>query len=1174
MGGKAAESLIHKTLSQHPSNEGKKLKYRSISNSELDQILPIEYGKFVKDDNTIVGYILNELISAGMIDPTYYPKFVLGSTRLAAISKYGIENIEVDDFETGDVVQNALSKKTSFGDLDIDVAMTKPLKEIANFLNSLKPGALAAKLGGLEVHLAVKMDDFSVLQVDLVNVSEGDVSSEKFMQYSSFLDLSQDIKGVFATILLRAVANAKQPENLSYFEEFVESNPDTDFSNEWNKITDAGYTPNQARYVVSPKNLKLAVEFEKEGVKTVKKLFFPDFKRSYKDLDTLAKFLLGERAQGPELLHATSLAEFVKNNFSQEQIRFIEEKFVDVLEKSVKRGLDPESYETGKNAVLKILNPKENNKELVNEGRQGIGRFIGSSKFTNKSALEIIYHLIHQSNNVGKENITIDLTEDTDKVDMVEKMDSNFISIGIDRRGQFFVESSNSGLVYPSTYKQKFHFSVDFLKSYESLMTNDGLQSALKQIFDRFGSFKLNSELFPVLTHEGTADGRVIFVGTPYLRDNFGSEGGLTVFNAQLWDKDKNSWYNPDSRTNSRILKGFKRLSIKNDFANEWKVYSNDEDMLLPGQIKLNLRGLGSFFRSKETLEELAGLVRKSEYKQRFNEIKEQLQQQLDNFANISTSNLGGDDSYMEGVVLRIKKDSGDFYEVKGTSEEFDEKKKRFWKSRVELLNLEKDFNDSLVVNVLGLPSSHPTVVKRIISSFVFSDYVNNETLNKKDFIFNLLKAGIIFSNSNMQVEEIKEKLLSLIQNAEVQLKEIVNSTKNQDLDRDTRRKTLEIYKSVSSKVRMFKRMLQIPDDEDFIVDFVYTVLEKRLSKIINLEDSSSYQKDDTEREKVIVIPGRFQPFHKGHKKMVDLAVEALPEIGGDKVLIYVVKGNTSSLDNDKNPLSEKEQIDLISSLFKDNPKVEVSQDVIPTAHANAIIPNIYDKGLKLVGLAAGPDRLPQYKQFVYAFSPSYFKSDHEYTPIDKNEKGHYLFKFIETPRVYSGTEARKAAKTTDFEDFLDNVIGSNVSKETKEIYNMIYNKLKEKESQEEKENYLEETQYHLGVFCGLIEQAILESNNDGTMFGVGSGLAGSRGYWKAAPDDDEPREDLNNEEVEELNDELLEEDELEEITVAAAVGGYSLPLGAKPKKVNKKKKELEEMTNKLTNYLLKIMEK
>lgn len=1213
MGGKAAEGLIKTKLSQHPANQGLELYYRPISNTELDQILPLEYGKHIPGDNSVVGTILNQLIDANMIDPSYFPKFVLGSTRLAAVSKYGAENIEIDDFETDEIIQNALSKKTSFGDLDIDVKMTKSGREIADFLNQMNPEALAARLGAGEIHIAIKMDDNSVLQMDLLGISGDDPSREKFMQYSSFLDLSHDIKGVFATMLLRAVASAKQPQNLGYFEEFLEANPDTDFAQKWSKITNSGYKPIMTRYIVSPDHLKLAVEFQKEGVKTIKKLFYPEFRKEYNDIESLAKFLLGDDAKGPELLHARALAAYVRDNFTKEQIELIKERFLASLSRSVEGSMPKEALETGKNAVLDILSKPE--PKIVKEGRQGIKRFVGPSNLSNRIALDVVYTLIHQSNNAGKEHFTINLFEDPNKIDLVEKMDSSFVGIGLDKRGKFFIESSNSGLVYPATYKQKFSFSEDFLKSYESLMTNEGLQRSLKQIYDKVGAFKLNTELFPMMTHEGTEDGRVVFVGTPYLKDKFGSEGGLTVFKAQLWNNNKNTWYYPDQEINSRIVSTFKRLAEANGFENEWKIYSNDEDMILPGELEFDMRGLSQFFVNRDSLEELKGGIRKAVYKKPFDELKVSLQRQLDDLADNSKSNLGGEGSYIEGVVLRIKKDNGNIIEIKGTSKEFDEKKKKYWHSRVELLNLEKSFNESVFLNILGFPSAHVPSVKKSISTFVHNEYIKNDTINKTDLIFHLLKAGIIFSGENADVSNIKGALASLIQSTEARLNEIKNNVDDQHrertLDKDSLRKTYEIFNSVHARLEKYKQMLDIQDDKEFVVQFVSLALERVLSKIINLDDFKSYEKDAEEYEKVIVIPGRFQPFHKGHEKMVELAVEALPEVGGDKVLIFVIKGNDSSLDNSENPLSEREQIELMTSLYRNNPKVEVATDVLPNAHfAASVVPSLYDKNLKFVGVAAGPDRMPQYKQFVYSFSPSIFKADHDFTPIDKKENGHYNFKFVSTPRVFSGTETRKLAKSTDFDTFINTIIDSDISEETREIYREIYYKLGGGQQEPEETEQLGEAQYDLGIFCGLIKEVVNESNNDGSMFGVGrSYLSQNIGvYRKVAPDTDiEPRASLNNDPADEVEEESFslndlaseiknvvstilkdkqskgelelagKEEELEEISAmgGGAVSGFAGnaygPAGMQRRKPKKETKKVEETTNKLLNYLLQI---
>ena len=176
----------------------------------------------------------------------------------------------------------------------------------------------------------------------------------------------------------------------------------------------------------------------------------------------------------------------------------------------------------------------------------------------------------------------------------------------------------------------------------------------------------------------------------------------------------------------------------------------------------------------------------------------------------------------------------------------------------------------------------------------------------------------------------------------------------------------------------------------------------------------------------------------------------------------------------------------------------------------------------------------------------------------------------IHIPKIgeMSGTSLRKALKDADEKRF-DEIMGDF----NPEIYEMIKNKLSRQE--------LEEAQYQLGVFCGIIKQAILEGNNDGTMFGVGGGAyigaTGNTMRPKHAPD--EPfRPDLTKEEIEALEEEELNEEELEEISVMGAVGGSDVEMAAgnppvRKNPVKKKKcKKIDEMTYNLTNYLLKIM--
>ena len=165
-------------------------------------------------------------------------------------------------------------------------------------------------------------------------------------------------------------------------------------------------------------------------------------------------------------------------------------------------------------------------------------------------------------------------------------------------------------------------------------------------------------------------------------------------------------------------------------------------------------------------------------------------------------------------------------------------------------------------------------------------------------------------------------------------------------------------------------------------------------------------------------------------------------------------------------------------------------------------------------------------------------------------------------------------------------------------------------EQEPEETEQLGEAQYDLGIFCGLIKEVVNESNNDGSMFGVGrSYLSQNIGvYRKVAPDTDiEPRASLNNDPADEVEEESFslndlaseiknvvstilkdkqskgelelagKEEELEEISAmgGGAVSGFAGnaygPAGMQRRKPKKETKKVEETTNKLLNYLLQI---
>ena len=64
----------------------------------------------------------------------------------------------------------------------------------------------------------------------------------------------------------------------------------------------------------------------------------------------------------------------------------------------------------------------------------------------------------------------------------------------------------------------------------------------MRDIFDRAGPFRYDAELFPVLTHKGTKNGDIIFVGTPYSKEKLGSKGAFVLFSCKLWATGRQTW--------------------------------------------------------------------------------------------------------------------------------------------------------------------------------------------------------------------------------------------------------------------------------------------------------------------------------------------------------------------------------------------------------------------------------------------------------------------------------------------------------------------------------------------------------------------------------------------------------------------------------------------------------
>lgn len=101
----------------------------------------------------------------------------------------------------------------------------------------------------------------------------------------------------------------------------------------------------------------------------------------------------------------------------------------------------------------------------------------------------------------------------------------------------------------------------------------------------------------------------------------------------------------------------------------------------------------------------------------------------------------------------------------------------------------------------------------------------------------------------------------------------------------------------------------------------------------------------------VSLIPGRFSPFHRGHRSLAMIAKYP--------VIIGIIKGEKTSQDTDKNPFSLELQIEVIKAA-----SVPRLKDIMVFKSANVpqMISDIRDKGYEVKEILVGSDR-----SFIYS---------------------------------------------------------------------------------------------------------------------------------------------------------------------------------------------------------------
>ena len=338
-GGAAAEQLITKKL--QPVNKTK-LHYSKISQNDLGYVF-----------DHVIKEILDGLKSNGVIADDYVPQYTLGSTRLAA--DIAGRPIKKWNAETDSVVAQAKMSKQNFGDLDIDLELSpgKKVSDISAVINGFDQTKYAFLNSGNEINVAVKITNDTVIQLDLVDVTNkrGEV---EFNQSSSMYDMSKGLKGVWQKILIACVVQSMDLDSSDKIKagEIISKNP------EIQKLISNGYKlSNMGRFLLGSTGVRLVVDLTKEGVKTRRTVNIDDTPRiGISDLDKLAIAILqNDGASKEEVFHALKMAEFIKTH-KPEKVNEVWTKLIQKATLSKESGkMDDENYLNGLTQLGKAL---------------------------------------------------------------------------------------------------------------------------------------------------------------------------------------------------------------------------------------------------------------------------------------------------------------------------------------------------------------------------------------------------------------------------------------------------------------------------------------------------------------------------------------------------------------------------------------------------------------------------------------------------------------------------------------------------------------------------------------------------------------------------------------------------------------------------------------------------
>lgn len=133
---------------------------------------------------------------------------------------------------------------------------------------------------------------------------------------------------------------------------------------------------------------------------------------------------------------------------------------------------------------------------------------------------------------------------------------------------------------------------------------------------------------------------------------------------------------------------------------------------------------------------------------------------------------------------------------------------------------------------------------------------------------------------------------------------------------------------------------------------------------------------EEVTKIKATIFPGRFQPPHIGHAKLIEKMKNDYPEAIPYMILI---KGEKSSQNTEKNPFNVEDQAGFLEKV---SPGINI--EVFPSADLKNIIEKLAEKNIEVEAVYCGPDRVDSYAKALDA--AGYHVPQYNKTPEQSEE--------------------------------------------------------------------------------------------------------------------------------------------------------------------------------------------